>query len=264
MLFDTHAHVTSTDYDSDRDEVIERLRSAGVVGVLEAGIELDTLPGILAFAAAHPEVHAAVGIHPNHCPRDRAELDHTLGRVRELAAAECVVAIGETGLDHYRDHRTPEMQVASLEAHLDLAGELGLPVVLHCRQAWDDLLAILEARHPAGDFRGVFHCFSGDPAQRDRAIALGAHLGLGGVVTFKSADALRATVAAAPVDRIVLETDCPYLAPHPHRGTRNEPALLPLVARQLAEIFEVSPKELGERTTKSARALFGLGDPHTT
>jgi TatD DNase family protein len=231
-LFDTHAHLHFPEFAEDRDEALTRARAAGVSRLLVVGADLASSRAAVAFAAAHPGVYAAVGIHPH----DAETADPaSLSALATLAREAPVVAIGEIGLDYYRDLAPRPAQDRALRAQLDLARALGRPVVLHCREAHAALLEILEGGGlgPAG---GILHCFSGDRAAADRGLALGLAISIAGPVTYPGARRLADVVRAVPLEALVLETDCPYLPPQPWRGRRNEPAYLPVTATRVAEL----------------------------
>lgn len=276
-LIDTHCHLDLRPFDADRDAVIERAAAAGVTRIINPGIDLDSCRQVLALADRHPGVYAAVGVHPTHC----AEFDAgTLKALRELAGHPKVVAIGEIGLDYYWEKVAHNQQRYALLAQLDLAAEFGLPVILHARNAADgdpactaDLLWHIEQwwpairKHTAADgilpddqdaFSGVWHAFSGDLADAQRAYAAGLVLGLGGPLTFQNARQLRALAAQLRPDRLLLETDAPYLAPHPYRGQRNEPGYIPLIAHGLARLIGGSADAVALQTTQTAERCFRL------
>lgn len=252
-LFDTHCHLNVAEFFDEPDAVVGRAKAAGVEGLVLIGLDLDTSQAALDVAERHEGVWAAVGRHPNYSNNysrsDLAVLRRMLGHPK-------AVALGEVGLDSHWDEVGPEDQERSLRDQLELTLEVGKPLVLHCREAYPRLLDILEAMP---SFRGVFHCFSGSAEDASRAVALGAYFGIDGPITYKKNGAFRELVATLPRDRIVLETDSPFLPPEPFRGKPNEPALMPWVNRGLAGALGVSEEECAELTTGNARALFGLG-----
>lgn len=265
-LIDTHVHLYADAFDADRDAVVQRAHAAGVRQMLLPAVDLASVEASLELAARHDGVFAMAGIHPTYVEDAPADAPDQVGL---LLQRDPVVAVGETGLDYYwsRDH--VEAQRASLRAHARLAAAHDLPVVLHNRDRKGsddcarDIVAILrEVRaEPGGErLHGVFHCFGGPDWLTAEALDLGFHVGIGGTVTFKNAGVPEA-IAEVPLERIVLETDGPYLAPAPHRGTRNEPAYVALVARRLAEVRGLSVGEIAEATTATARALFRLPRP---
>jgi TatD DNase family protein len=253
MLVDSHCHLALPDYDADRAAVLARARAAGVRAMIDVGIGPGSWERTLALAGREPDVWAALGLHPN----DVAEcgLD-ALDRLPPLLARPRVVAVGETGLDYHWQRTPPLLQRQAFVAQLALARSRDLPVVIHCRDAYDDLLAIIAAE--GGGTRGVLHCFGGTAAQATRAFDLGYAISLGGPVTFKNAAGARAVAALAPADRLLLETDAPYLTPHPYRGRRNEPAHVALVAAAVAAARGTTVAAVIEQTGRAAAALFRL------
>ncbi len=253
-MIDSHAHVHDRSYDDDRAEVIARARAAGVTQIVTVGCDLDDSQRALDTARTY-DTFASVGIHPHEAID--APLDIASAFVPFLADPR-VVAIGETGLDYYYDHSPRDVQQRVLRAQLALARETGTPVIFHQRDAFDDFTAILRDEWRPG-MRGVIHCFTGDAAQaRTFVDEFGMRLGIGGVVTFKTAEGLRDAVRAVGLAPLILETDCPYLTPVPHRGERNEPAYVAFAARKIAEVLGVTPDEVVAATDAGARALFSL------
>ncbi|MDI7277413.1 MAG: TatD family hydrolase [Anaerolineae bacterium] len=249
---DTHAHLDFDQYDGDRQAVLRRAVEAGVEWLVDVGADVPGSQRAVALAAAETRVWAAVGVHPHHAvlltPGARAEL-------KALATRPRVVAIGETGLDYFRDLSPRPQQRSAFEAQLSLALELGLPVIVHDRDAHDDVLAILRAAAGAG-LRGVMHCFSGDPELAREVVGLGMYVGIAGPVTYPGARALAEVARRVPLERLLVETDCPYLAPQAHRGQRNEPAYVRAVVERVAELRGLSPDEVGRVTSLNARTLF--------
>ncbi len=267
---DTHCHLDLHQFDGDRRAVIESAATFGVETIVNPAIDLDSCRRALALAEQHPGVYAAVGVHPNDCEDFAAA---TISALRELAQHPKVVAIGEIGLDYYWNKVAVEQQVAALRAQLALAVELGLPVILHSRNARGDeagqcnadLLRemaqwVAAARKQRGNaaILGIWHAFSGGLAEAQAAYDLGLVIGLGGPVTFQNARGLQALAPQLRPDRLVLETDAPYLAPHPHRGQRNEPAYIPLIARKLADLLVMTPDAVAAQTTATAERCFRL------
>ncbi|MBX6350210.1 MAG: TatD family hydrolase [Clostridia bacterium] len=249
--FDTHAHVADDAFDGDRDAVLARAWEAGLSGIVVVGTDADSSRRALSLARATPGLWATVGLHP-HAAASR------LGDLDEIAslAEEGAVAVGEIGLDYHRGRETQKEQRRALEAQLELASRLRLPVVLHVRDAADDMIAVLRGvALPAG---GVWHAFTGFWPEAEAALAAGLHIGLGGILTFPRSEELRKVARRLPLDRVVLETDSPYLAPVPYRGRRNEPAYVVEVGRCLARLLGLSPDEVERRTTANALALFRL------
>lgn len=269
MFVDTHCHLDLPHFDADREAVIERAGRAGVKTIINPAIDLDSCRRVLALADRYPNVYAAVGIHPNDC----ADFDAgTMGVLRDLAQHPKVVAIGEIGLDYYWEKVAHDRQKAALIAQLELAAELRLPVILHSRnpaagaaRCNTDLLYEIAQMGPkirkarsANAIIGVWHAFSGGLAEAQQAYDLGLVLGLGGPVTFQNARSLHTLAPQLRGDRLVLETDAPYLAPHPHRGQRNEPAYVPLIAERLAQLCNTTSDAVALATTVTANICFGI------
>lgn len=253
-MIDTHAHIHAKQFDEDRAATIGRARAAGIEQIITVGCDLADSARALDTAREFG-LRCSVGIHP-HEAKD-APVDLQL-EWAEAFADEHLIAIGEIGLDYYYDHSPRERQREVLRAQLDIAAQRKLPVIFHQRDAYDDFLAILRERF-APPMRGVIHCFTGDRMQAQTFVSeFGLNLGIGGVLTFKRADALREAVAHVGIDALILETDCPYLAPMPFRGKRNEPAFIERTALQLAQLFDTSLEEVDRITTRNAKALFAL------
>jgi len=250
-MIDSHCHLNVEDYADDLDEVLDRAREAGVHGVLVPGIGLEECARAVEIASRFPMVRAAVGIHPHEALQwgDLAER-----HLREWAKRPEVVAIGEIGLDFYRDWSPFDAQRAAYAAQLRLARELDLPVIIHDRDAHEEVLAGLEE---VGGLRGQLHCFSGGPAEAERALALGFHLSYTGTITFGKGKADR-VLKRVPPSRLLLETDGPYMTPVPHRGKRNEPAWVVHVAEALAEKLGLPLAEVASTTTRAAGELYGF------
>ncbi len=252
-LFDTHAHTQISTYDADRDDVYVRAADAGVHGIVNVGIDALTSHAAVDLAESHAACWATAGLHPHDAAGWSVELRDEL---RDLAEHPRVVAIGETGLDYYRDRCHPAIQQAAFRGQIELAADAGLPLVIHNRDATDDVLATLDDYR--GSVRALLHCFGDSYDVATRALGMGCTLGIGGVVTYpKSAD-LRATVARLPEDAFVLETDCPWLTPQFRRGKRNEPAYVAAVADTVAEARGVDLNDLASATSRTARAFFSL------
>ena len=255
MLVDTHAHLDDPRLKSRIAEVLEAARLAGVVQVVAIATTAEDSRSVVDLATGHPGVFAAVGIHPNESgeagPGD-------WGRIVELASCHEVVAIGETGLDRHWDRTPLDVQRDYFGRHLDLALRLDRPILIHSRECHRDIVDQLAAL--GRPVKGVLHSFTGNWAEAEELLALGLHLSFAGMVTFanKSLDPLREAAARAPIDRILVETDSPYLSPVPHRGKDNEPARVVHTAAKVAEVRGVSVEELAEATTANARRLFGI------
>lgn len=261
-LVDTHVHLNFDSYDSDREAVYERAATAGVSTCIIPAIDLETSRLIPALCDAHPGLYAAVGIHPN----STADFDDPhIDEIAAQAAHPRVVSIGEIGLDYHWDKSPKAQQFRAFEAQLALAARLELPVIIHNREANDDTLAILSTwvqTLPASlqSRAGVLHSFSGDLDMAEKALALGFYLGFTGPITYKNAEETRRIAAAAPLDRLLVETDGPFLTPIPHRGKRNEPAYIPLIIERLAAVRQSTPEALAAATTANAARLFRLPD----
>lgn len=259
-LIDTHCHLNFQQFDADRDAVVERADRAGVSRILIPAVDAHSASQAVALAADYAGVFASVGIHPN----DTASLtDSDLDRIRELASAPKVVAIGEIGLDYHWDKSPKEAQWRAFEAQLALARDLGMPVIIHNREASEDVITILEAwardlPPTLKDRPGVLHSFSAPQSIAERALACGFYLGFTGPITYKNADDLRQIAALIPLDRLLIETDAPYLTPTPHRGQRNEPAYVRLVAERIAALRRLPLDEIARATTANAERLFQL------
>ena len=254
-LVDTHCHLDFDWYASDLDGVLVRAAQAGVGRIIVPGIDLQSSKAAIELANKHDMVLAAVGVHPNSSANWR---DGWLDDVRDLARHDKVVAIGEIGLDYYRDHSPRDVQQEAFEAQLSLAAELNLPVIVHNREADEDVLHRLSnSLPPSGGAPGVLHSFSGPWTTAAAALEIGYYLGFTGPITFKKADDLREVAARVPVARLLVETDGPFLAPQPYRGKRNEPAYVSYVARRLAEVRGISETEIASQTSANAVELFG-------
>jgi len=250
---DTHCHLTEEAFAPDLDETVQRAVDAGVTRMIVVGIDLDTSRRGVELAQRFPSVYAVVGIQPNYV-QTAGETD--FAQIEELSHAPKVVGIGETGLDRYWDYAPIDRQVDYFERHIDLARRRNLPFVVHCRDAEADVLAVLRRAAATGPLRGVMHSFTGDLATAQECVALGMHLSFAGMLTFKRNDALRNVAKALPADRLLVETDAPYLAPAPYRGKRNEPAHVRYTAGLLADLRGVSKDDMAAITTANTRALF--------
>ncbi len=253
MLFDTHAHLNAPAFASDLDRVLARAQSKTVSQLVVVGYNLASSRRAVALAQRYPgRLYAAVGIHPHDAEQADAA---SIAAIRDLAAAPGVVAIGETGLDYYRDLAPRARQQAAFAAMLDLAEDLDLPVIIHSRAAIADALAAVEARQlKAG---GVLHAFAGEASDVERAVAAGLLLSFAGPLTYRRADTLRAAAAVVPAERLLVETDCPYLPPQPWRGKRNEPAYLPATVETLATVRGMTTAACTALVTANAERLFG-------
>jgi TatD DNase family protein len=256
MLVDTHCHLDFESFDLDRGSVISRAREAGIGRIVVPALDLENCKKVLRLAEKFEEVFAAVGVHPNS---SKDWTDDWVANLRDFAGHEKVVAIGEIGLDYYRDRAPREIQRRALKTQLDLAAELDLPVILHNRKSDEDLIAALKlSAISERDVPGVLHSFSAEWPTAAAALDMGYYLGFTGPVTYKKADALREVVSKVPLNRIVVETDAPFLAPQKYRGKRNEPAFVSLVAERIAMIYLIEYEVLARKTTENAMRLFGL------
>ncbi len=255
MFTDTHAHLDYPEFQSDFAPFLARAEAAGVKRMVSIGTGLESSRAAAALARKHAQIFSSAGVHPNHVPD---ELPDFLPTLREIARQPRVVAIGETGLDYFRlkkdDAAGRAAQAAAFRAQLDLAAETGKSVIIHERAAWDDTLAIL--REYTGRVRAVFHCFGKSPAHAAEAFALGHLVSFTGIVTFKNAPDAQASAASVPLDSFMLETDCPYLAPIPHRGKKCEPAFVRHIAEHIAALRGISLQELSAATEATAEKFF--------
>jgi TatD DNase family protein len=251
QLVDTHCHLDFDSYTNDLAEVLDRAKAAGVGRIIVPAIDLPSSRAVIQLTRKFKPILAAVGVHPNSSAEWR---DEWLDELRQLAQERRVVAIGEIGLDYYRDLSPPDVQQMAFAAQIGLAVEMDLPVIVHNREADEDVLRLLQR---FGNGRGVLHSFSTSWSVAEAALDQGYYLGFTGPITFKKADALRAVAAQVPLDRILVETDGPFLTPHPYRGKRNEPAYVRHIAACLADVKGLSEKEISRQTTLNAARLFG-------
>ncbi|HSA59714.1 MAG TPA: TatD family hydrolase [bacterium] len=272
MLIDSHAHIHFKDFEGKIDDLLNRARDAGVGAIVNVGTDLASSREVVVLAGKYPQIFAVVGVHPH----DAATMkEGDLQALRELAQHPKVVAVGEVGLDYYYEHSPREVQQARLADFIRLAREAGKPLVIHCRDAsgsprealpglstpsgavdaFEDCFRIFDAEDAWG-VGGVFHCFTGDAKTAAFIASKGFYVSFSGIVTFKKSTALQEAARTAPMDKILIETDCPFLAPEPHRGKRNEPAYVRLVAQKMAELRNVPFDELSRRTAANTKALF--------
>ncbi|HEY3331322.1 MAG TPA: TatD family hydrolase [Capsulimonadaceae bacterium] len=253
-LTDTHCHLNHGDFADDWRAALERAREAGVKRLLVVGFDLASSRLAVEMAQSESDIQAVIGIHPESAaewtPSTRDEL---LGLLS--GAGNHIAAWGEVGLDYYWDSVPRDVQVAVFEEQIEIAKSASLPLVIHCREAFTDVLDVLETH---GNPPAVLHCFTGTQAEADRAVAAGCYIGVGGIATFKKSDALREIVRSVPLDKLLLETDSPYLAPQARRGKRNEPAYVAFVADVVAPLFGLSADELATTTSENADRLFGV------
>ncbi len=262
-LIDTHAHLDFSQFDEDRDRVIERANNEGITHIVTVGFDLDSSRHAVALSNAHASLRACVGVHPHEASQVNREVLHSL---RALSDDRKVVAVGEIGLDYYRDRSPRAVQRRAFRQELDLAAEVGKPVVIHDRAADQDVMGIL--RDWSKEVRssncrldpplGVVHCFSGDLAMATELFELGFYVSFAGPVTFPNASRLQELVSCLPLEKVLVETDCPFLSPHPHRGKRNEPGNVKFVAQRIAEIKNVPFETVSRTTTENAHGVFRL------
>ena len=254
MLIDSHCHIDDARYDADREAMIQRAQAAGIGHFVTIGCDLATSRAAVALAQKRPFISATVGVHPHEVKHIQ---DGWYDELRTLAKSERVVAYGEIGLDYHYDHSPRDVQRARFREQVHLARKLRLPIVIHTREAQEDTVAILK-EEKAGEVGGVFHCFSGDAWLAKDALDLGFYLSFSGVITFQNATMLRDIVKTVPLDRILVETDAPYLTPVPHRGKRNEPAYVRHVADKIAELHGISVPDVEEATSQNTKRLFRI------
>jgi TatD DNase family protein len=256
MLFDSHTHLDDARYNDDREAMIARAREAGVEAFLTIGCDLATSQAAVELADHYPFVYASVGVHPHEVKHIQ---DGWYDDFRRLAKNHKVIAYGEIGLDYHYNHSSPKEQRDRFRQQIQLAREIRLPMIIHTREAQEDTVTILKEER-ASEIGGVFHCFSGDAWLAKEALDLGFYLSFSGVLTFQNATALREIAKQTPLDRVLIETDCPYLTPVPYRGKRNEPAYVFQVAQQLASIHgpALSLEQISRQTSDNAKRLFKI------
>lgn len=255
MLIDSHAHLDMDDFDADRDLVIKRARAGGIARIITIGVDLNSSMKAIEIAKKNDFIYATVGYHPHNAK----EADvRDLEKLASLASEGKVVAWGEIGLDFFRRHSPPELQVKAFELQLDLAYEQGLPVIIHDRDAHMDLLRILKGRKR--QYRGVIHCFSGNHDFAMALIEMGFYISFPGTVTYKNAADIQTAASRIPLERLLVETDCPYLTPAPLRGKRNEPLYVKHTAEKIAQLRQMDFEQLAEATTANTIRLFSLPD----
>jgi len=253
MLIDSHCHLDFPELTAELDEVIARATRAGIGLMITIGTKLTEFDRVRAIAERYDQVYCSVGIHPHEAGK---EPEADAERLARLAEHPKVVAVGETGLDYFYDHGPREAQARSFRAHIGAARLTGLPVIVHTRDADDDTAAMLSEEMEKGAYPGLIHCFTSSQQLAEKAIDLGLYISLSGIVTFKTAESLRQTAAWVPQERLLVETDAPYLAPIPMRGKRNEPAFVVHTAARVAELRGVSASDLAATTTANVRRLF--------
>ena len=253
MLIDSHCHLDFPELATDESGVLARARTAGVAGMLTIGTRLDQFERVRAIAERHGNVWCSVGVHPHEA---KEEGQSTPDRLIEATRHPRVIGIGETGLDFYYEHSPRAEQAESFRAHIAASRQTRLPLIVHTRDADQETGDILEQEYGKGAFPGLIHCFSSGPEVARRALALGMFISISGIVTFKAAESLRTIVRDIPIDRLLVETDAPFLAPPPHRGKRNEPAFVVEVARKLAALRGASLEEIGHAARRNYATLF--------
>jgi TatD DNase family protein len=258
MLVDSHCHLDFPDFDADRDAVMARARAAGVGTMVTISTRVRRFEAIKAIATRYERIYCSIGTHPHNADQ---ELDVSADDLARMADDPLVVAIGEAGLDYHYDNSPREAQAEGFRRHIEAARRTGLPLEIHTRDADIDTVAILEDEHARGAFPAILHCYTGGRALAKRAVELGLYVSFTGVVTFKKSEALRDIAKAVPLDRLLVETDAPYLAPEPYRGKTNEPSYVVHTAATLAKVKGVSPAELAAATTDNFFRLFRKAKP---
>ena len=254
MIFDTHAHYDDERFDEDRDALLKSMKDAGIGNIVNIGANMASSKRSLELASEYDFMYAAVGVHPSDC----AELDdEKIEQIREMSSFPKCVAIGEIGLDYYWPEPDHEIQKKWFIRQIELAREVGLPIIVHSRDAAADTIDILKSEN-AGELGGVVHCFSYSKEVAEECVKMGFYIGIGGVLTFKNGRKMKEVAEAVPIDRIILETDCPYLAPEPFRGKRNSSLYLPYVVSAMAQIKGMTEQEVINVTEENARKMYRL------
>lgn len=254
MLFDTHVHLNATQFLEDRDQVIQRAFDTGVNHMVVVGFDRETIPLAIEIAEQHETIYAAVGWHPV----DAIDMtNEDLAWIEELSQHPKVVAVGEMGLDYHWDKSPKDIQKEVFRKQIQLAKKVNMPIIIHNREATEDIIEILKEEN-AKEVGGIMHCYNDSVDYVQTCLDMNFYISLGGPVTFKNAPMPKEVASVVPIDRLLIETDAPYLAPHPNRGKRNEPAFVKLVAEKIAEIRQISYEEICEKTTKNAFQVFGI------
>lgn len=253
MLVDHHCHLDVPEFEGKREEIVARARRAGVGPIVTISMRVKEFDRYRAIAEAHDDLYFTVGTHP-HVAHE--ELDVSVDQIVALSQHPRCVGVGEAGLDYYYKNSTPEAQATGLRTHIAAARASGLPLIVHTRDADEDTANILEQEMAKGAYKAVLHCYTGGPELAKRALALGHYVSFAGMITFKKSDALRAIAAEVPLDRLMVETDAPFLAPEPHRGKRNEPAFVVHTAAALARIKDITQQEIAAATTENFFRLY--------
>ncbi|WP_226671262.1 TatD family hydrolase [Metabacillus litoralis] len=254
MLFDTHAHLNAIQYEEDLEEVIQRAVSENVTHIVVVGFDRQTITKAMELTNNYDMIYAAVGWHPV----DAIDMtDEDLAWIKELSSHPKVVAIGEMGLDYYWDKSPKDIQKDVFRKQIQLAKEVNLPIIIHNRDATEDVVSILQEEN-ASDVGGIMHCFTGSAEVAKQCLDMNFYISFGGPVTFKNAKKPKEVAKEIPMDRLLIETDCPYLTPHPFRGKRNEPSYVKYVAEQIAELREMDYEDFAQKTSDNARKVFGI------
>lgn len=248
-IIDSHAHYDDSSFDADREEVLRELFSGEICKIVNIGCSAKSSYSSVKLAEEYAGIYAAVGLHP-----DAADEIDRIGEIRRLSDNKKVVAVGEIGLDYHYEEHSRDIQKKAFEEQLKLAAELDMPVVIHSRDAWEDTMELLRKHRP----KGVMHCFSGSAETAREIVTMGMYVGFTGVVTFKNAKKALKALEAVPLDRLLVETDCPYMAPEPNRGKRNYSGYLPYTVAAMAAVKGVSPDEMAEITAENAERLFNI------
>ena len=260
MFVDSHAHIDGPEFDQDREDVMARAKAASVSLILNVGtgdLHSGAFERAVDLGRTQDSVYTAIGVHPHDA---RHYDDHAEEKIKTLIQSEHVLAWGEIGLDFHYDNSPRDVQLEVFKRQLHAARDCGLPVIIHTREAEKETIEILKSDYAGAERRGIFHCFSGSMELAQRALELGFMISFSGIVTFKKADDLRAIAKQVPLDRLLIETDCPYLSPVPHRGKRNEPAYVVEVARCLADLHNLELEDLGRLTTNNFQRFFQLSN----
>ena len=252
MFIDSHAHLEYSNYEADFSEVLARAKEAKIELILNIGTTLEHCKQGLEVAQSYPHIFASVGIHPHDANKVP---DDYLDQLKAFTKNPKVKAIGEIGLDYYYEHSPKEIQLQRFEEQVRLAKDLALPMSIHCRDAFQDCFNIL---NKASYFHGVFHCFTGTQEEAKKALELGFYISFSGIVTFKKSQALQEVVKHVPLEKMLIETDSPFLAPEPHRGKRNEPAFVVLTAQKIADLKNIPLETVAQKTTHNTKTLFKL------
>ncbi|WP_186575696.1 TatD family hydrolase [Aquibacillus kalidii] len=256
MLFDTHVHLNVSQFDEDREEVMRRAKEAGVEYMVIVGFDHETIPKAIKIAEENPSIYAAVGWHPVDAI-DMTEKELTW--LEELTDHPKVVALGEMGLDYHWDKSPKDVQKDVFRKQIRLARKVNMPIIVHNREATEDIIQILQEEN-AAEIGGIMHCYNDSVEYVQACLDMNFYISLGGPVTFKNATLPKEVAKVVPIDRLLIETDCPFLAPHPNRGKRNEPAYVSLVAEKIAELRGISIEELSQKTTENALRFFRIAE----